>query len=159
LSWFRILLLSLTLFLPAPAGSSCIGLGTPVDGDIVQPFAPIGRYAGHWGIDLATPAGSPATAAGSGFVTFSGLVAGNSTVSIDHGGGLKTSYSFLAGRQLARGAWVPSGARVGTTGEHDEVDALHFSVRIDGVYVDPGAFLGCQAAPPGPGLRLVPVPS
>lgn len=153
-------LFSLFLLVPAavPAGSSCVGLARPVRGDIVQPFAPIGRYAGHWGVDLETEVGVSVSAAASGVVTFSGVVAGNSTISIDHGGGLKTSYSFLSHRGIVRGSWVDRGSQIGLSGQHDGAAALHFSVRIGGVYVDPDDFLGCQAAPPADALRLVPVP-
>ena len=162
MSRLRILLVlvGLSLFAPgtAPAGSSCVGLSPPVPGDIIQLFAPIGRYAGHWGVDLEAPVGAPVSVAASGVVTFSGVVAGNSTISVDHGGGLKTSYSFLSHRGVARGSWVGRGSQIGLSDQHDGAAAVHFSVRVEGVYVDPSNFLGCQAAPPANALRLVPVP-
>ncbi len=161
MSRLRIFIVAVGLSLLAPgsvpAGLSCVGLARPVPGSIVQPFAPIGRFAGHWGVDLEAAIGAQVTVAASGVVTFAGVVAGNSTISVDHGGGLKTSYSFLSDRGADRGSWVGRGARIGLSDEHDGSASLHFSVRVDGVYVDPTAFLGCQAAPPADALRLVPV--
>ncbi len=71
-------------------------LQAPVPGSVVAPFAPAGRYEGHWGIDLAARYGSPVRASGSGVVTFAGSVAGMRSVTIDHGGGLRSSVSYLS---------------------------------------------------------------
>lgn len=143
----------------APPGSSCVGLSHPVDAPIVRGYAPIGAYRGHWGVDYGVEVGTAVRAAASGVVTFAGVVAGNSTVTIDHGGGLKTSYSYLTDRSVGRGRWVGRGAVIGTSGVHDELELLHVSVRVDGAYVDPADYLGCHPAPPGPALRLVPPPA
>lgn len=156
----RVIVALVTLpLLAAPAGSSCVGLGHPVPAPIVRGFAPAGAYAGHWGVDYQVAVGTGVRAAGDGTVTFAGVVAGNSTVTIDHGGGLKTSYSYLAERAVGRGQWVRRGATIGRSGIHGELELLHVSVRVDGGYVDPAGYLGCHAAPPGPALRLVPPPS
>lgn len=146
------------LLFAQPAGSSCVGLSAPVPGPVVAPFAPIGAYAGHWGVDLAAPEGTTVRAAAAGTVTFAGVVAGNTTVTVDHGGGLKTSASYLGRLLVGRGAWVGRGTPIGESGVHDDRPALHFSMRIDGSYVDPAMFLGCRPAVPAPGLRLVPLP-
>lgn len=148
----------IALLLAVPAGSSCVGLQAPVAGPLVAAFAPDGRYAGHWGVDFGIEAGSEVRSASSGVVTYAGVVNGNSTVSVDHGDGLKTSYSFLSERAVTRGTWLPRGRVIGTSGEHGGRPALHFSVRRDGVYVDPEDYLGCLPASPNAGLRLVPVP-
>lgn len=134
---------------------SCVGLTPPVAGGVVQPFAPVGRYAGHWGLDLAAPHGSEVVAAAPGVVTFAGVVAENLAVTIDHGGGLRTSYSYLSARSVARGQTVGRGHVVGATGAAHDLEALHFSVRIDGVYVDPAPLMGCVARAPSDGLALV----
>ena len=58
------------------AGPGCARLAPPVDGEITAPYAPIGRYGGHWGADFAAPPGSPVNTAAAGTVTFAGSVAG-----------------------------------------------------------------------------------
>jgi murein DD-endopeptidase MepM/ murein hydrolase activator NlpD len=47
---------------------------------------------GHRGVDLAGVPGQPVYAAGRGTVVFAGLLAGRPVVSVDHPGGLRTSY-------------------------------------------------------------------
>lgn len=47
---------------------------------------------GHRGVDLAGTPGQPVYAAGSGTVVFTGVLAGRPVVSIEHPGGLRTSY-------------------------------------------------------------------
>jgi murein DD-endopeptidase MepM/ murein hydrolase activator NlpD len=75
------------------ASLSCVGLSPPLEGDIVDGFRPIGLYEGHWGVDYQAVVASEndVRAAASGVVTFSGVVVGNRTVTVDHGGGLKTA--------------------------------------------------------------------
>lgn len=155
--FFIVLSLSLLLVAASPSGgtANCVGIDWPVSGPVIGPFAPSGRYAGHWGIDIAATPGTAARAAAPGRVTFSGTVVDNLTVTIDHGGGLKTSYSYLDDRAVSAGTWVLAGATVGTTGTPHEIDALHFSVRVDGDYVDPGRWLVCQRYEPVRALRLV----
>lgn len=48
--------------------------------------------AGHRGVDLAGVPGQPVYAAGSATVVFAGSLAGRPLVSIEHPGGLRTSY-------------------------------------------------------------------
>jgi murein DD-endopeptidase MepM/ murein hydrolase activator NlpD len=71
-------------------------------------------------------------AAGAGTVTFAGQVGGELHVTVAHGGGLRTSYSFLATITVAVGDVVGVGAPVGTAG-----DSFHFGVRVGDRYVDP----------------------
>lgn len=134
----------------------CLRLAPPVPGPIVRDFAPVGRYGGHWGIDLEVPLGTPVVPAWAGRVTFAGSVAGMPSVTIDHGGGLRTSYSYLASIDVSAGQWVDRSTRVGTTGVDHDREVLHFSVRVDGVYQDPAAWLRCRRELSG-GLRLVPL--
>jgi hypothetical protein len=47
---------------------------------------------GHRGVDLAGAPGQPVYSAGRGTVVFAGLLAGRPVVSVDHPGGLRTSY-------------------------------------------------------------------
>lgn len=131
------------IFLMAP---SCSGLSTPVDGPVVAEFAPIGRYAGHWGIDFAAPEQTMVRPSWSGVVTFAGTIAGMKSVTVAHGGGLRTSYSYLEGIDVVVGERVGWRGSLGRSGRHDGRAAVHFSVRVDSTYVDPSRYLGCPDA-------------
>ena len=120
--------LVLAMAVLAPAPEICVGLAAPVDGPVVAGFAPIGRWAGHWGVDFGADPGTPVRAAGAGVVSFDGTVAGNRTVTIDHGGGLKTSYSYLETASAGPGR-VMAGSVIARSGRAHGSEALHFSVR------------------------------
>jgi murein DD-endopeptidase MepM/ murein hydrolase activator NlpD len=134
-----------------------MGLEKPVEGPLSAGFAPTGRFSGHWGVDWAVPEDTEIRSAGSGTVTFAGSVAGNQAVTVDHGGGLRTSYSYLAGLSVERGDQVAGSTILGTSGAAHGSAALHFSVRIGDTYLDPLAVVGCRWAAPSAALRLVPV--
>ena len=154
-TFFALLLLALTPVAAVAENPQCVGLAWPVSGEVIAPYAPSGRYAGHWGIDIGTEPRSVVRAAASGRVTFAGDVAGNRTVTIDHGGGLRTSYSYLEERSVGAGSWIERGEPVGRSGSPHATSGLHFSVRVSGAYVDPLAWLGCQTYQPARALRLV----
>lgn len=137
---------------------ACVGLEAPVEGPVVAEFAPRGRYAGHWGVDIAAPSGTPVRAAGSGVVSFAGAVAGMRAVTVDHGGGLLSTVSWIADHAVGRGTLVGRATVLGWSDEHDGRLAVHLSTRIDGRYVDPIRLLGCAARAPADAVRLVPVP-
>lgn len=145
----------------AGGGTSCVGLAKPVSGEETAGYQPGPGYRGHWGLDLATVGDEPVRAAAGGVVSFSGTVAGNRTVTVDHGGGLKTSYSYLARSQVAKGQRVARGQPLGEADGRSHsglpYPTLHFSVRVNGTYVDPAPRLGCLPRSPSAGLRLVPV--
>ncbi|MGF7123530.1 M23 family metallopeptidase [Rhodococcus sp. AG1013] len=95
---------------------------------------------GHRGVDLAAAPGQPVLAAGPGTVVFAGSVAGKPVVSVDHPGGLRTTYepvdaSVTAGRRVERGTVL------GTVAPgHPECAAtacLHWGLRRDREYLDP----------------------
>ena len=130
----------------------------PVAGPVVRSFAPIGRYGGHWGIDIATEQGSAVRAADGGYVTFAGSVAGMLSVTVAHGGGLRTSYSYLDEIAVVVGERVGRSAVIGKSGMDHDLEALHFSVRVGDRYQNPVRWLGCFETP-HPGLSLVPVPA
>lgn len=110
--------------------------------------------AGHRGIDLAGVAGQPVLSAGAGVVVYAGVVAGKPVVSVDHPGGLRTTYepvtaSVVLGRRVSRGS-VLGTLEVG----HAECPAaicLHWGLRRGREYLDP---LGLIHPVP---LRLKPV--
>ena len=142
-------------------GTSCVGLAPPVSGKMVAGYDPGPGYGGHWGVDLVAEEGEPVRAAAEGTVSFSGVVVGNRTVTVEHGGGLKTSYSYLSralvtrGQRMTRGQ--PLGEADGSSHSDAQVPILHFSVRVNGEYTDPAPLLGCLSRSPAAGLRLVPV--
>jgi murein DD-endopeptidase MepM/ murein hydrolase activator NlpD len=141
--------------MPAEA---CVGLTPPVDGPVVAGFAPRGRWSGHWGIDIGTGEETPVHAAGAGVVRFAGSVAGMRSVTVDHGGGLLSTVSWLSAVGVGPGRVVGSWSVLGWSGEHDGRAAVHVSTRIDGRYVDPAGVFGCAAASPVGAVRLVPLP-
>lgn len=123
----------------APAASAETVLRTPVDAPVLDPFrlpdSPFG--SGNRGIEYDTSRGDRVVAAGPGVVVFAGSVAGSTWVTIDHGSGLKTSYGPLEALAVGRGDVLARGARLATA-----AGAMHFSARIDGVYVDPARLFG-----------------
>lgn len=136
------------------ADRSCVGFDPPSGGFISAGFAPGPNWSGHWGVDFSGGGGFIRSAA-AGKVTFSGLAAANLAVTVDHGGGLKTSYSRLGAALVAPGQRVGRGEVIGLAGDEPGHGDVHFSVRINGEYVDPEPLLGCAPRAPHPGLRLV----
>ena len=134
-----------------------LGLGCPlrppVPGTVVRPFAPSGAYGGHWGVDLAADEGSVVRAAEFGVVTFAGPVAGRLSVTIHHGGGVRTSYSYLSTVLVSAGSPISSGDIVGTSGTHNGRAAVHYSLRVGNIYRVP-PILRCVLIPTdGLGLK------
>ena len=98
----------------------------------------------HNGIDMAAPGGSPILAAYDGTVTAAAYSAtmGN-YIMIDHGDNLYTIYMHASKLYVSNGAEVVKGqkiAAVGTTGRSTG-NHLHFSVRLNGSYVNPWEYL------------------
>ena len=89
-------------------------------------------------------------AAAAGTVVFSGAVAGSLYVTLDHGGGVVSTYSYLQRISVRAGADVARGQVIAIVGER-----LHFSVRVDGSYADPAGFVGVRRVR----VRLVPLGS
>ena len=126
-------------------GSAAPAFGTyewPVEGPIIRFFEPPATpfSAGHRGIDIAVPFGTPIHAPAAGTVTFAGWIAGSMFMTLDHGDGVRTSYSWLSGFAVAKGDSVHRDEVIAYTGHgHPDVVTphLHFSARVNGVYVDP----------------------
>jgi murein DD-endopeptidase MepM/ murein hydrolase activator NlpD len=150
----------LALWLTA-APASAYGTWTwPVVGPIIRGFdspdSPFGP--GHRGIDIATPVGTIVRAPAPGVVSFAGSVGGHLFVTIDHGGGLLSTASFLSERLVRKGDAVIQGQPIGRSGSGHPGDLqanLHFGVRLDGTYVDPLDFL--QPASVVDLIRLAPI--
>src|SRR5690606_28484862 len=126
---------------PPPAAASG-GVVLPVDGPLLRLFErPPGPYAaGHRGVDLAALPGTPVRAALPGKVTFSGEVAGVGWVTLDHGGGLQTTYGDLRPRLLSAGRRVVAGDVLGRLAPGRAW--VDWGARRDGDYLDPLTLLG-----------------
>ncbi|MFC9896095.1 M23 family metallopeptidase [Nocardia sp. NPDC127579] len=115
---------------------------------------------GHRGVDLAGSPGQDVLAAGDGIVAFAGEVAGKPVVSIDHRGGLRTTYEPVD-TTVREGMRITRGTVLGTLRPGHEgcvaTACLHWGARRNGSsrngpeYVDPLALL--RISP----LRLKPV--
>lgn len=103
---------------------------------VARPFDPPEQnwLPGHRGVDLASRAGQTVLAAGDGIVVFAGTVAGKPVVSIDHPGGLRTTYEPVAAT-VATGRRISAGDPLGTVEAGHEgcpVEAcLHWGLRRD----------------------------
>ncbi|MBB5911573.1 murein DD-endopeptidase MepM/ murein hydrolase activator NlpD [Nocardia transvalensis] len=151
--------LLLPVVLPAPDADAAPGgrYGWPL-----QPRPPLLRrfdkpphdwLPGHRGVDLGGADGQPVLAAGDGIVVFAGEVGGKPVVSLDHAGGLRTTYepvrsAITVGHRIIRGEVLGTleSGHPGCPGA-----CLHWGARRGRDYVDP---LGLVRAAP---LRLKPV--
>ena len=107
------------------------------------PETPYG--AGHRGVDLAAVPGQEVLAADAGVVVFAGLLAGRPVISVDHDGGLRTTYEPVEPK-VAAGDQVYRGQVLGTVlAGHPGCTVaacLHWGVRQGDEYVDPLALTG-----------------
>ena len=132
----------------------------PVTGPVIRGFDPPDTPfgAGHRGIDIAVAPGTPILAPEAGTVSFAGRVGGELFVTLVHGGGLSSTYSWISSSAVRKGDVVSRGQTIGATGTGHPgagVPHLHVGVKLDGVYVDPLQFLaplGVQDL-----IRLVPI--
>lgn len=124
----------------------------PVSGPVTEQYAPSGRYAGHWGVDITTPEGTEVRTPVDGLVSFAGVVAGMKTVTVRVDDGTRVSMSYLSDVTVAPGIELSVGDVIGLSGRAHGRPALHISVRLSDGYVDPARFLNC----PGGTIRLLP---
>jgi murein DD-endopeptidase MepM/ murein hydrolase activator NlpD len=125
---------------------------------VVRSFDPPAEpwQTGHRGVDLAAIEGEAVYAAGSGVVTYAGLVAGVGVVSLSHGE-LRTTYQPVTATVRA-GEHVQPGEQIGTldtTGSHcAPAPCLHWGLLRGDVYLDPTSLI-----PPAgrPRARLLPL--
>ncbi len=144
----------LIVFLLALASSCTVaaagrGLSWPVEGRVVRGFErPTGPYGegGHQGIDIASEPGTHIRSAGPGTVAWTGELPRGRFVSIDHAGGVRTTYLDMAGVAVARGQRVRAGEVIGSVcGSRDTSSAvphIHFDTFVNGQPVDPRLMLG-----------------
>ncbi|MBO0840778.1 MAG: M23 family metallopeptidase [Sciscionella sp.] len=136
---------------------------------VLRPFQPpTTPYGpGHRGVDLGGQAGEPVLAAGDGVIIYAGRLVDRSLVSIEHFGGLRTTYEPIApvvkvGQRVRRGQLIghlqpghpgcpigspspsavpsarPSPSAGGAPAAHDGAPAcLHWGAHRGIVYLDP----------------------
>ena len=146
---------------PRPAAAS----GTwswPVHGPLLRgydpPESPYG--AGHRGIDIAVPVGTTVRAPEGAVVAFAGMVGGQLFVTLDHGGDLTSTYSWLGSALVRKGDTVARGQAIALTGwghPGSSVPHLHLGVKLGGAYVDPLDYLGPAGVEDL--IRLAPLPA
>lgn len=130
----------------------------------VGPVDPVTRFdppplpwlPGHRGVDLGASDGRPVVAAGPGTVVFAGGLAGRGVVSIDHPGGLRTTYEPLD-PVVAPGDAVAAGQTIGHLAPgHASCPAaacLHLGLKRGSAYLDPLLLFGSGQ------VRLLPRPA
>lgn len=130
-------------------------IGHPISGPLVVTsrfgyrLHPIyGRYILHNGVDLAAGTGVPQYAAVSGSVsTYYDSSCGNGVFingGIIDGQSVVVGYCHLSAISVSSGTWVSRGQQIGLTGTTGGVTGphVHFSVSINGSYVDPMSLPG-----------------
>ncbi|MEE2569404.1 M23 family metallopeptidase [Pseudarthrobacter sp. J64] len=98
--------------------------------------------SGHRGVDLATTSDAAAlTSPAAGTVSFVGTVVDRPVITVDHGGGLKSSFEPVTSG-LTVGASVAAGDTLGTVdaGHCGSVPCVHWGVRRNGDYINPLGF-------------------
>jgi murein DD-endopeptidase MepM/ murein hydrolase activator NlpD len=106
----------------------------------------------HLGVDYAAPLGTPVWATAAGRVAYVGPRGGaGNAIIIDHAGGMSSTYMHLSkfAKGLAAGQQVRQKQVIGyvgmtglATGPH-----LHFSVRMNGAFIDPLKLKAAREAP------------
>lgn len=111
-------------------------------GNRMHPTLGVERF--HNGLDMAAPGGSPILAAYDGNVVAADYSSSmGNYIMIDHGDGLYTIYMHASALYVSKGNFVVKGqniAAVGSTGRSTG-NHLHFSVRLNGNYVNPWNYL------------------
>jgi len=141
---------------PAPAGRFSWPLAPPHP--VLRAFdpPPAPWASGHRGVDLGGSPGEPVLAAGAGVVVFAGQLADRPVVSVDHPGGLRTTYEpvtpvVVAGQPVARGALL--GHLLPGHPGCPAAACLHWGLRRGEEYLNPLGLLGphrVRLLPPGP---------
>ncbi len=111
-------------------------------GDRLSPFT--GKSEFHKGLDISAPLGTPVHAPADGTVIMAENAAnsGNS-ITIDHHGGLTTSYNHLKEFSVRQGQSVSKGDLIGYVGDTGQSTGphLHYEVRLNGAPVNPMRYI------------------
>jgi murein DD-endopeptidase MepM/ murein hydrolase activator NlpD len=150
--WIFVALAFVMLAMATGSGSAATfavagGWTWPVVGPVIQAFDPPDTPygSGHRGIDIAAEVGTTIVAPADGTVTFAGPIGGYLFVTMDHGGGLSSTYSWLSAKLVRKGDRVLRDQPIAFTGwGHPDasIPHLHLGVKLDGAYVDPLSYLG-----------------
>lgn len=100
----------------------------------------------HYGVDLATPVGTPVRAPAAGIVAFAetGLHFEGGLLLLDHGQGLVTAYLHLSKILVETGTYVQQGDLVAETGKEGRATGPHLCWRMKwrGRNMDPSLLVG-----------------
>jgi murein DD-endopeptidase MepM/ murein hydrolase activator NlpD len=126
--------------LRTPLPKSPIALSPPISVAPGDAFGPRGARF-HSGVDYSAPRGSAVAAAGAGYVTYAGELAGGwgRVVTVAHGADVRTMYAHLSSIRVRVGQPVVAGETIGLVGSSGNASGphLHFEVRVRGAAVDP----------------------
>ena len=161
-AWLVLILVAVVIPVAAAPASAAGPWSWPVTGPVINgfdpPTSPFG--SGHRGIDIAAAAGTPVLAPAPGTITFAGQVAGHLFVTIDHGGGVESTYSWVSALTVKKGDVVVAGSMVARSGAGhpgDLVPSVHMGVKLHDVYVDPLGYLSLMSV--SGFIRLAPLPA
>jgi murein DD-endopeptidase MepM/ murein hydrolase activator NlpD len=123
--------------IPLVLAVSC--LLPPVSAPVTDPFRlpPCPYCPGNRGLEYTPAAGTAVVAAAAGTVEFAGSVAGVRYAVVRHVDGLRATYGRLSSIDVAEGATVIAGQRIGLSS-----DRFYFGLRRDDEYIDPAPLLG-----------------
>lgn len=144
---------------PSPKNVVATVYTWPVKGDIVDAYSPdaqrrdvtMGDWRTHAGVDIAAEIGVPVKAAGAGTVV--GISSDDllgTTLTLDHGSGVKSVYANLAELPaVAEGDSVDAGEIIGAVGatakgESEQLPHLHLAFYKNGAPADPMDYLPKQ---------------
>jgi len=98
--------------------------------------------SGHRGVDLDSAGGRQVMSPAAGTVSFVGRVVDRPVITIDHGGGLRSSFEPVEST-LPAGSAVAAGQVIGTAepGHCPAAECLHWGVREGEAYVNPLQFV------------------
>jgi murein DD-endopeptidase MepM/ murein hydrolase activator NlpD len=150
---------------PRPTGAWPWPVVGPIIRDYDPPDSPYG--SGHRGIDIAAAFGTPVRSPAPAIVKFAGKVGGQMFVTLDHGDGVETTYSWVSAILVHKNDAVFTGMPIASSGSGhpgSTVPHLHLGAKRDGAYIDPLSLLApasvvdlVRLAPldPVPGARAV----
>ncbi len=139
------LVLGAALPSPGPAAQGWAWPLSPRPAVVGEWVPPAQRWAqGHRGVDLDAAPVAPVRAPAAGTVSFVGFVVDRPVLTLDHGGGVRSSFEPVESALVA-GDRVRRGQVVGVLRGRDHCGprtCLHWGVRRDGEYVNPLQFVG-----------------
>jgi len=94
----------------------------------------------HWGVDMASPAGTPVYAPAGGKIVLAheDLYYSGGTIILDHGAGLSSSFLHLSDLNVVVGQFVTQGELIGAVGSTGRSTGPHLDWRmnLNGVRID-----------------------